>query len=77
LQRVGRNRSIAPPLVSVRLQHAKLPSRICPWRILVLHRKSPRSSQSFRRDVAAGLFPQDWAGECETLGEFGEARVAQ
>jgi len=27
--------------------------------------------------VAAGLFPQDWAGELETLGEFGEARVAQ
>ena len=32
---------------------------------------------SFHRDVAAGLFPQDWAGEFETLGEFGEARVAQ
>jgi len=32
---------------------------------------------SFHRDVAAGLFPQDWAGELETLGEFGEARVAQ
>jgi REP element-mobilizing transposase RayT len=27
---------------------------------------------SFHRDVAAGLFPQDWAGEIETLGEFGE-----
>src|SRR5690242_20290242 len=24
-----------------------------------------------------GLFPQDWAGELETLGEFGEARMAQ
>jgi putative transposase len=32
---------------------------------------------SFHRDVAAGLFPQDWAGEFEPLGEFGEARVAQ
>ena len=32
---------------------------------------------SFHRDVAAGLFPQDWAGEFDTLGEFGEARVAQ
>jgi len=32
---------------------------------------------SFHRDVAAGLFPQDWAGEFETFGEFGEARVAQ
>ena len=31
----------------------------------------------FHRDVAAGLFPQDWAGEFETFGEFGEARVAQ
>jgi hypothetical protein len=34
-------------------------------------------SSSFHRDVAAGLFPQDWAGEIETLGEFGEALVAQ
>ena len=32
---------------------------------------------SFHPDVAAGLFPQDWAGEIETLGEFGEARMAQ
>jgi putative transposase len=32
---------------------------------------------SFHRDVAAGLFPQDWAGESKTPGEFGEARVAQ
>jgi putative transposase len=32
---------------------------------------------SFHRDVAAGVFPQDWAGELETLGEFGEAPVAQ
>jgi hypothetical protein len=32
---------------------------------------------SFHRDVAAGLFPQDWAGEFEALGEFGEARGAQ
>jgi putative transposase len=28
---------------------------------------------SFHRDVAAGLFPQDWAGEVDTLGDFGEA----
>jgi hypothetical protein len=26
--------------------------------------------------VAAGLFPQDWAGEFEPLGEFGEAQAA-
>jgi putative transposase len=32
---------------------------------------------SFHRDVAAGLFPQDWAGELEMPGEFGEARAAQ
>jgi putative transposase len=28
---------------------------------------------SFHRDVSAGLFPQDWAGEFDTVGEFGEA----
>jgi hypothetical protein len=28
-------------------------------------------------DVAAGLFPQDWAGELATLGEFGKVQVAQ
>jgi putative transposase len=27
---------------------------------------------SFHRDVRAGIFPQDWAGEIETSGEFGE-----
>jgi hypothetical protein len=32
---------------------------------------------SFHRDVAAGLFPQDWAGELQTLGECAEAPVAQ
>src|SRR5262249_181018 len=32
---------------------------------------------SFHRDVAAGLFPQDWAGDFDALCEFGEARVAQ
>jgi len=28
---------------------------------------------SFHRDVSAGLFSQDWAGEFDTVGEFGEA----
>ena len=28
---------------------------------------------SFHRDVSAGLFPQDWAGEFDAVGEFGEA----
>jgi hypothetical protein len=41
-QRVGHNHLIAPPLDFVSVQHAKLPSRICPWRMLVLYRKSPR-----------------------------------
>jgi putative transposase len=27
---------------------------------------------SFHRDVRAGLFPVDWGGDVETLGEFGE-----
>ena len=45
VERVGRNHLIAPPSESVSLQHAKLSSRICPWRMLVLHGKSPRSSQ--------------------------------
>ena len=27
---------------------------------------------SFHRDVRAGLFPADWAGDIETIGEFGE-----
>ena len=28
---------------------------------------------SFHRDVSAGLFPADWAGDLAQLGEFGEA----
>jgi putative transposase len=27
---------------------------------------------SFHRDVRAGLFPIDWSGDAETIGEFGE-----
>ena len=27
---------------------------------------------SFHRDVRAGIFPIDWAGEVATIGEFGE-----
>jgi putative transposase len=27
---------------------------------------------SFHRDVRAGLFPEDWAGDCGMSGEFGE-----
>jgi putative transposase len=27
---------------------------------------------SFHRDVRAGIFPLDWAGEIEVIGEFGE-----
>jgi len=36
--------------------------RVCDW---------PFSS--FHRDVAAGLFSQDWAGDFDPAGEFGEA----
>ena len=32
---------------------------------------------SFRRDVAAGLFPEDWAGDLGADGKFGEAEMAQ
>ena len=32
---------------------------------------------SFHRDVGAGLFPQDWAGDFEADGKFGEAEMAQ
>jgi REP-associated tyrosine transposase len=28
---------------------------------------------SFQRDVSAGIFPEDWAGEVEVRGEFGES----
>jgi putative transposase len=28
---------------------------------------------SFHRDVRRGIFPEDWAGNVETSGEFGEA----
>jgi putative transposase len=37
-------------------------TRVCDW---------PFSS--FHRDVEAGLFPRDWAGEFHAIGEFGEA----
>ena len=39
----------------------RLVARVADW---------PHSS--FRRDVRAGIFPPDWAGEIEQSGEFGE-----
>jgi REP-associated tyrosine transposase len=27
---------------------------------------------SFHRDMRAGMFPADWGGDAETMGEFGE-----
>jgi putative transposase len=42
------------------LKHS-LVARVCDW---------PYSS--FHRDVRAGLFPEDWAGEVEASGDFGE-----
>ena len=32
---------------------------------------------SFHRDVASGLFPEDWAGDFGSDGEFGESEAAQ
>jgi putative transposase len=29
---------------------------------------------SFHRDVRAGLFPEDWAGDSDPSGDFGERR---
>jgi putative transposase len=29
---------------------------------------------SFHRDARAGLFPEDWGGDIETTGDFGERR---
>jgi len=40
----------------------RLTSRVCDW---------PFSS--FHRDVEAGIFPEDWAGNSSPAGEFGEA----
>jgi putative transposase len=39
-----------------------LVTRVCDW---------PHSS--FHRDVRAGIFPEDWAGDTALRGEFGEA----
>jgi putative transposase len=39
-----------------------LVTRVCDW---------PPSS--FHRDVRAGIFPEDWAGDVSVSGEFGEA----
>ncbi|MBR1197086.1 transposase [Bradyrhizobium sp. AUGA SZCCT0240] len=44
------------------LRHG-LVTRVCDW---------PYSS--FHRDVRAGLFPEDWAGDGEVDGDFGERR---
>jgi putative transposase len=44
------------------LKH-QLVTRVCNW---------PYSS--FHRDVRAGLFPQDWGGDIEIPGDFGERR---
>jgi putative transposase len=42
------------------LKH-RLVTRVCDW---------PHSS--FHRDVSGGLFPLDWAGDMDMIGEFGE-----
>ena len=45
----------------------RFPGMVCPQS----GRDWPFSS--FLRDVAAGLFPEDWAGDFDGIGEFGEA----
>jgi putative transposase len=40
-----------------------LTTRVCDWQY-----------SSFHRDVRAGLFPKDWAGDTEAPGDFGERR---
>jgi putative transposase len=42
------------------LKHG-LVTRVCDWQY-----------SSFHRDVRTGLFPEDWAGDSEADGEFGE-----
>jgi putative transposase len=42
------------------MKHARVP-RVRDW---------PHSS--FHRDVRAGIFPEDWAGDVDAGGEFGE-----
>jgi putative transposase len=39
----------------------------------LVSRVRDRPFSAFHRDVAAGLFPEDWAGEFDQEGEFGEA----
>ena len=38
----------------------------------VVRRVADWPHSSFHRDLRAGIFPEDWAGEIETPGEFGE-----
>jgi len=38
-----------------------------------MQQRSGSRFSSFRRDVAAGISPEDQAGEFEAVGEFGEA----
>jgi putative transposase len=40
----------------------------------LVRRVSDWPYSSFHRDVRAGIFPQDWAGEVEATGDFGERR---
>ena len=45
---------------------------INPLRHGLVRRVADQPHSSFHRDVGAGIFPQDWAGEIEPPGEFGE-----
>jgi putative transposase len=45
---------------------------INPVKHALVHRVRDWPHSSFHRDVHAGIFPEDWAGEIERAGEFGE-----
>jgi putative transposase len=45
---------------------------INPMKHRLVRRVTDWPHSSFHRDVRAGLFPKDWAGEIEIPGSFGE-----
>jgi len=47
---------------------------INPMKHGLVNRVADWSHSSFHRDVRAGIFPSDWAGNIESTGEFGERR---
>jgi putative transposase len=45
---------------------------INPMKHGLVARVSDWPHSSFHRDVRAGIFPEDWAGDAGRIGEFGE-----